>query len=176
MRKTWLLLGVTLLGAMLALGAVACGDDKKDDNGGKTPQAATATEAAGQPTEADATEPADDGTPSAESATVIATENAVLGVLLTDSDGNTLYAFDNDSAGTSACGDSCVGTWPPYTIDGEPTAGDGASGTLGTIERDDGSTQVTYDNKPLYFFSGDNAPGDTNGDGLLGLWHVVIIE
>jgi len=61
MRKIWLLLGVTLLGAMLALGAIACGDDdKKDDNGGTTPDAATATEAAGQPTEADATQPASD--------------------------------------------------------------------------------------------------------------------
>lgn len=172
MRKIWLLLGVTLLGAMLALGAIACGDD---NNGGKTPQAATPTEAAGQPTEADATEPSS-GTPSAESATVIATENADKGTILTDADGNTLYTFDQDTAGTSACGDSCVGTWPPYTIDGEPTAGDGVSGTLGTIERDDGSTQVTYDNKPLYQYASDSAPGDTNGDGVAGYWHVVSLQ
>jgi predicted lipoprotein with Yx(FWY)xxD motif len=47
------------------------------------------------------------------------------------------------------------------------------TGQLGTLTRDDGSKQVTYDGKPLYMYSSDASPGDTNGDGFGGLWHVV---
>ena len=59
-------------------------------------------------------------------------------------------------------------------VDGEPVAGDGVDGTLlGTTEREDGSTQVTYDGWPLYLFASDAAPGDTNGQGVGEVWFVV---
>jgi predicted lipoprotein with Yx(FWY)xxD motif len=45
-----------------------------------------------------------------------------------------------------------------------PAAGPGLTGRLGIIHRSDGSTQVTYNGKPLYFYAGDVAPGDTNGN------------
>lgn len=86
--------------------------------------------------------------------------------------GFTLYVFDNDLAapGTSTCNGGCAATWPPLLVaDGVATG----VADLGTIARSDGSMQATHDGRPLYFFSGDSAPGDTNGDGLGGVWHVV---
>src|SRR5262245_24953289 len=89
---------------------------------------------------------------------------------LVDAAGMSLYTFDNDSEGTSTCtsGD-CADNWPALTVEDEdelPTAGDGVTGTLAVIEWEDGTYQVTYNGQPLYFFAGDLAAGDTNGDGL----------
>jgi predicted lipoprotein with Yx(FWY)xxD motif len=81
----------------------------------------------------------------------------------------TVYTFTTDTAnsGKSACTGACLEKWLALTVTaGEtPTPGSGVSGTLATFVRaDDSSTQVTLDGLPLYFFSNDNAPGDTNGD------------
>jgi predicted lipoprotein with Yx(FWY)xxD motif len=102
---------------------------------------------------------------------VSTTEDATLGAILVDARGFTLYTFANDTpgSGASACSGACATNWPPLTA-GEPTAGDGVTGELATIERDDGTTQVTYDGAPLYFFAGDNAPGDTNGHEVGNIW------
>jgi predicted lipoprotein with Yx(FWY)xxD motif len=80
----------------------------------------------------------------------------------------TVYTFAKDVAnsGTSACTGGCLKTWPALTVPaGSTPAGDsGITGTLGTITRaDDGTSQVTYNGLPLYFFSGDKAAGDANG-------------
>jgi predicted lipoprotein with Yx(FWY)xxD motif len=68
-------------------------------------------------------------------------------------------------AKTSACTGGCAKTWPGLTVaaGATPVAGTGATGTLGTTTRDDRSLQVTYNGLPLYFFSRDKAPGDSNG-------------
>jgi predicted lipoprotein with Yx(FWY)xxD motif len=88
-------------------------------------------------------------------------------VLVAGSNGMTVYQFSKDvkDSKTSACTGSCITKWPALTVaaGGTPTAGTGATGTLGTITRDDGSLQVTYNGLPLYFFSGDAAVGDANG-------------
>ena len=89
-------------------------------------------------------------------------------LLVASSNGMTVYTFDKDVAGsgTSACTGGCLTTWPALTVaaGATPTGGSGVTGTLGTITRaDDGAIQVTYDGKPLYFFSHDTVPGDTNG-------------
>ena len=175
MRKIWLLAGVALLGAALAIGAIACGDD--DDDGGDGP---AATQPAGETPQA--TEPSEvptspGGEPtSAPGAftTVVASENP-LGTILTTFDGYTLYTFDSDTAGVPTCTGDCANTWQPLVIPGAPTAGEGVSGTLDLVARDDGSMQVTLDGKPLYLYSGDPAVGDTNGDGFGGVWHVVTL-
>ena len=98
-----------------------------------------------------------------------------LGVHLVDGGGLTLYLFDNDQPGVSNCTGDCLANWPPLTVGDEPTSGDGVDdGLVGTIEReDDGSTQVTYDGMPLYFWAGDAAPGDVNGQGVNDVWWVV---
>jgi len=89
-------------------------------------------------------------------------------ILVAASNDMTLYNFTKDTkdSGTSACTGSCLQTWPALTVGaGEtPVAGDGVTGTLGTITRtDDGTIQVTYNGLPLYFFKHDKAPGDLNG-------------
>jgi len=97
-----------------------------------------------------------------------------LGEVLVDSEGMTLYLFTQDSGGTSACGDGCVDAWPPLLADGAPSGGEGVDASLlGTIERDDGSMQVTYNGHPLYTYAADSAPGDTTGQGVGDVWFAV---
>ena len=89
-------------------------------------------------------------------------------VLVAGSNGMTLYEFAKDvkGSGTSACTAECLTTWPalPAPGSGSPIGGSGVTGTLGTITRaDNGTVQVTYNGLPLYFFSGDAAPGDSKG-------------
>jgi predicted lipoprotein with Yx(FWY)xxD motif len=86
---------------------------------------------------------------------------------------STVYTFTQDvkDSGKSNCTGGCATTWPPLTVTGTPTAGTGVTGKLATITRDDGSTQVTYNGLPLYFFSGDTAPGD--GKGVYTNWEAV---
>lgn len=107
--------------------------------------------------------------------TVLASANGQYGSILVDSQGMTLYRFTKDSAGTSACNGTCATTWPPLTVASgtTPTSGAGVTGTLGTITRQDGSEQVTFNGSPLYTFSGDSAAGQTNGQGIENLWFVV---
>lgn len=169
MRRFWMLLGVAMLAGVLAIGAVACGDDDDDGNGDEPAATeeqmdATATEEMMEPTSA-GEEPT-----AAESATVIVTDG-----ILTDADGNTLYVFDNDEAGLSNCFEACADTWPPLASDA-PTAGEGMTGTLSTTDRQDGITQVTYNDQPLYYYAADSNPGDRTGDGVGGVWHIVVVE
>jgi predicted lipoprotein with Yx(FWY)xxD motif len=106
--------------------------------------------------------------------TAIQLTDASLGKFLTDGSGRTLYAFTADASSKSNCSGSCLDNWPPLTTDGAPTLGEGLDAEdFGTLTRDDGSTQVTFYGQPLYYFAGDTAPGDTNGQGLAGKWFVV---
>jgi predicted lipoprotein with Yx(FWY)xxD motif len=101
--------------------------------------------------------------------TVMATTVGSIGtVVVAGSNGMTVYNFTKDvkDSGTSACTGGCATKWPALTVPAgtTPTAGAGATGKLGTITRtDDGTLQVTYNGLPLYFFSGDTKPGDSNG-------------
>jgi len=140
----------------------------------------------------EATEPATTDTPAADEtatggipvtgeATVQVAESTDFGSILVDGEGMSLYVFlaDIQDGGTSTCGDDdgCAAEWPPLASQGAPVAGDGVDETLlGTITRDDGTMQVTYNGWPLYLFAGDTAPGDTSGQGLDefgGLWFLV---
>ena len=69
-------------------------------------------------------------------------------------------------------------TWPPLTVaSGENVQGPtGATGAFGTITRQGGALQVTYDGRPLYNYSGDSAAGDTNGQGTNGVWFVASLS
>jgi len=145
--------------ALLLLGA-ACGDD--DDNGDET--------ATGSNGETSTTTTAQE----AEGGTEVAVADTDLGSVLVDAEGKTLYVFDNDQGSTSSCEGGCATTWPPLATEGEPTAGDGVDAELlGTTERSDGTTQVTYDGHPLYTYNADTAAGDTNGQGVGGIWWVM---
>lgn len=90
---------------------------------------------------------------------------------LIDEFDNSLYLFTTDTVGSSACTADCEDTWPPLVRAVE--AGEGVSASLlGTLSRSDGSMQVTYNDHPLYYFSGDG-PGDTNGHGFGDVWFLV---
>lgn len=110
-------------------------------------------------------------------ATIDVATNSQLGQILTDSKGDTVYVFDKDTNGKSACSGSCAGVWPPVTASGSPKAGNGVvASKVGTIKRTDGSTQVTYAGHPLYTYTSDTSPGATTGNGVNSfgaLWHAV---
>jgi len=89
--------------------------------------------------------------------------------MLTAANGMTLYTFDNDKDGMSACYDQCAANWPPYLANAGESMGDEWT----TVKRTDGAMQWAYDGKPVYFFKGDAAKGDKNGDGLKGVWHII---
>ncbi|MFN8518117.1 MAG: hypothetical protein U0667_01725 [Chloroflexota bacterium] len=102
-----------------------------------------------------------------------------LGTFLTGEDGRTLYYFANDTApGVSACEGDCVTNWPLFTLEADETlaAGEGVTGVLATFARADGQTQVSYDGRPLYYFVGDQAAGDTNGQDKGDVWYVAAVD
>jgi len=121
------------------------------------------------------------GSPSAlpvATGTLIQVGSSRLGQILVDSNGRTVYLFLADSGATSSCNSAaCVQYWPPVLTAGAPVAGSGADGMLlGTTQRKDGRTQVTYAGHPLYYFITDKKPGDVTGQGINAfgaLWYVV---
>lgn len=141
----------------------ACGDDGGGGSGGGGYGGVDGTE--------DAT-----GTDEAGAVTV-ATAETSLGEVLVDGEGMTLYLFTDDTDGTSTCYDQCEANWPPLLVEGEAGVEGGVDeALLGTTERDDGSTQVTYNDWPLYYWVDDAEPGDVNGQGVGGVWYVLDAE
>ena len=110
------------------------------------------------------------GAGGAPGATVSVGTSAQLGPVLTDASGRTLYYFLPERGGTVACTGGCAATWPAAVVTGTPIAGPGVSGSLGVVARADGSSEVSYARWPLHTYSGDHAPGDTNGQGVDGKW------
>lgn len=100
---------------------------------------------------------------------VFGTAGAATAATLTDDKGMTLYTFDADTGGTSACYDDCAVNWPPFL----GQEGDAMKEGWTLVERTDGTMQWAYDGKPLYFYVGDKAAGDMTGDGMGGKWHVA---
>jgi predicted lipoprotein with Yx(FWY)xxD motif len=106
--------------------------------------------------------------------TIAVANNPTFGQILTTSSGRSLYYFTPEQGGTVACTGSCTQFWTPVTVGASGIAATATlPGTLATITRPDGSRQVTYSEWPLYTFTGDKAPGDVNGQGIMGKWFVV---
>jgi predicted lipoprotein with Yx(FWY)xxD motif len=109
-------------------------------------------------------------------ATVSAT-STMLGMILVDGSGRTLYLFEKDQPNQSACAGACAAAWPVDQSSGTPKAGSGVTASLlGTIKRSDNTTQVTYNKHPLYYFQGDSGAGQQNGQGVDAFgakWFVV---
>ncbi len=89
--------------------------------------------------------------------------------LLVDTAGKVLYVFDKDTEGRSVCVDQCAALWPPFAAPADVRA----SGAFSVITRPDGSRQWAVRGRPLYYYAGDTAAGQTTGDGRGGVWHVV---
>ena len=108
----------------------------------------------------------------------VATASSRLGRMLVDTRGRTLYLFEKDRRGASACSGACLAYWPALLTKSAPIAMAGANRSLlGTIRRADGARQVTYAGHPLYLFSGDTKRGQANGEGLTDFgagWYVLM--
>jgi predicted lipoprotein with Yx(FWY)xxD motif len=136
------------LAAAGALGLAACGGSSSGGYGG-----------GGGATHSPAMQ-----TPAANAA--IRASNSGLGRMLVDAQGRTVYLFKKDAGTKSACTGACATAWPPVLASSAPAAGAGVKASLlGTAVRSDGQRQVTYNGHPLYLYAGDQAPGDTNGEG-----------
>ena len=110
--------------------------------------------------------PTTSGSAAATSSTVISTAPSSAGPVLINGSGHAVYLWAKDTKDVSACTGACAGAWPPVQATGTVTAaGSAKSSDLGTITRSDGTKQVTYDGHPLYYFSGDSAAGQANGQG-----------
>jgi predicted lipoprotein with Yx(FWY)xxD motif len=108
------------------------------------------------------------------SGTTLEVASSDIGQVVVDQNGMTLYMFvpDQKQNGTPTCYEDCAQAWP--ALEGEASAGGSIDESLlGTVERKDGTQQVTYGDLPLYHFSGDEEPGDVNGQGLGDVWWVV---
>lgn len=148
---------ITLL-LVLSLLLAACGSSSSGgygSTGGSTPTTAPTTSA-----------------PVIKTAT--ATVKGASQTILTNAQGMTLYYFTSDTTKSAACTGGCTTTWPPLLFHGSGTPASATSlpGTLSAVS-DGNGTQVEYNGHPLYTFSGDTAPGQTNGEGVLGKWFVA---
>ena len=117
------------------------------------------------------------GSSSSSSGTTLQSRTISGAAVLTNSAGFTLYWFAPDTSTASKCTGSCATYWPP--VKGPATAGSGVTGTLSTITRSDGTTQVTYDGHPLYTYVGDTAPGQNKGNGQNlsgGKWYEATVS
>lgn len=114
------------------------------------------------------------GGPVHTSAQVTTNNNASLGDIITDESGRVLYLWKRDERNDANCNGNCALVWPPLlTTDAPAVSGALNSDRVGTVTRDDGSTQVTYNGWPLYYFDSDDGPGDANGQDRGNVWYAV---
>ncbi len=146
-----------------AAGLAACGSSSANTTSTGNGAAATSSSAA--------------ATPTATAAGLAVNTAAVSGVgtVLVDASGHTLYRFTPDAAGQTACTGQCAANWPPAVLPAGEQVVPAASltGKFATMQRPDGSVQVTYNGWPLYAFVGDTAAGTATGQGKLGKWFAV---
>ncbi|MGW1022002.1 SCO0930 family lipoprotein [Streptomyces niveus] len=154
--------------AVLAL-TTACGQDKGESpNGQAVGAAAPADGGYGSDTgygDESAAEPKTAGQ-------LAVWDSKKLGKVITDSEGFTLYRFDNDTAEPpkSTCSGECEKAWPIVAAgDVKAAAGTDAS-KIGEVTRDDGTKQLTLGGWPMYRYAKDTSPGDANGQGVGGTW------
>lgn len=173
MRKTALFgLALAALAALILAGCGGGGSSTSSANANSEVEESNSENtssrggAYGKPAASEEQAPAAEAAPSGEATPVSIGTASGVGEILVDSEGMTLYYFQKDQKGSgkSKCEGACAAAWPPLTTTGEPEAMSGVSSSkLGTIERSDGTTQVTYAGWPLYTFVEDKKPGEDNG-------------
>lgn len=136
-----------------------------------------ASKAAAAPATTHASSPAAAGQASGAATVSLAAVSGIPGKVLVGSNGHTVYLFEGDKSGTSACSGACAAAWPPVAVSGTPKAESGVSqAQLGTIKRPDGTMQLVYHGHPLYYFTADAAAGTARGQGIKAFgaeWYVV---
>ena len=162
MTRTTSRLALLLAAAALALGGCAGSTTDGGGTGGE----------ASEPAPAETTPAEDEG---GGGTADLAVAESSLGEIVVDAEGMTVYMFDNDTQGSgeSSCSGQCLVNWPPVAPAGDEPVADGVEGELGTITATDGSTQITLNGWPLYYFIGDEAPGDVNGQAVQDIWWVL---
>lgn len=163
------------IAAVIAVAAsvlAGCGGQEHQDT------VATPSEATSVPTSttAPAATTAPKTTTAAATGTAVKIGGSPYGEMLFAENDQAIYLFDEEKTGKPECYGACAKAWPPVLTDGRPQAVKGVDAAmLGTVERTDGTTQVTYHDHPLYFYA-DEAPGEVkchNVDHAGGLWYVV---
>jgi predicted lipoprotein with Yx(FWY)xxD motif len=163
-------LAVSLTAALLF--SAACGGSSPiDRNAGaqKSPTPGTTSAPTSAPRAATSSAPAAEGI-------AITTAGSDFGTMLFDEPGQAIYLFEIETAGQPECYGECAVAWPPVLTTGPPRAsGDVRADLLGTVARDDGSTQVTYGGHPLYYYAHEG-PGQVLCHDVVengGRWLVV---
>ncbi len=110
-----------------------------------------------------------------DSYTVNLADSRQLGTYMTNETFFTLYRYlsDPQDRGISTCSGACSKAWPPFYTENLTINPELRSMDFDVITRDDGKEQLTYKGWPLYLYSGDTRPYETNGQGMNGLWFVV---
>ena len=165
-------IAITIGAAGIGLVVAACSSGSSTASSSPASSSAAAAPAATQ-----ASSPAATGGASSTVTVSLATVSGIPGKALVGSNGRTLYLFQADKSGTSACTGACAAAWPPFTVTGTPKAGSGVSQSLlGTITRPGGAMQLTYNGHPLYYFTADTAGGTAHGQAVTAFgaeWYVV---
>jgi predicted lipoprotein with Yx(FWY)xxD motif len=144
---------------VVLVGVLAAGCGSQDDPPPGTADRPTSSASTPLPSSAPATPSGDpssatDASPSSSTGTRIITAGSDYGPMLYDGTGQPIYLFTAESGERPACYDGCAEDWPPVLTDGEPTGDAGVRRELlGSTQRADGSTQVTYAGHPLYFYA-----------------------
>ncbi len=149
----------TVFAALVVLAGACSGDD----------EAAVTSDAGGGVDDSDEESGSGDPVPD------LALGASGLGDIVMDVDGNSVYSFVPDAQGESTCYDQCETNWPVVGELGSVGSSLDA-GLLGTTTRTNGDVQATYNDWPLYYFAGDSAAGDTNGQGVNDVWYVIDAE
>jgi predicted lipoprotein with Yx(FWY)xxD motif len=172
LRRTYAVVAVLAVVVGVVVAGCGSGSSSTTTTESAEPAAAGSPGATGSSTkpssgkEEAAAKPAAETEPEGEATPISLGEAAGVGKILVDEEGMTLYYFQKDQKGSgkSKCEGACAEAWPPLITEGEPEAMAGVKAAmLGTIERSDGTTQVTYAGWPLYTFVADQKPGEDNG-------------
>jgi len=103
-------------------------------------------------------------------------QKSKLGYVLAEANGQVVYTYAHDTkGGTPTCNGSCAEVWLPVTGVPKTALGETFPGTFGLVTRSDGTKQMTYNGYPLYTYKG-AAPLSTAGEGIGGVWHVVMLS
>ncbi len=107
--------------------------------------------------------------------TINESTSAKLGTYLVNQTGFTFYYFMNDKPGKgmSACTGQCIKLWPPFYAENITVPATLNKTDFTDVNRTDKMEQLAFKGWPLYYYSGDKKPGDTNGQGIGNLWYVV---
>lgn len=163
-----------IVSAMLLVVLVGCGAESEEPAASESP----ATPAPSSPAAAETPEPEPEPEPAAPG-TTITSAGSQFGPMLFNADRQAIYIWELEPTSTPQCYGDCAVAWPPVLTDGAPVAsGDVQSGLLGTVQRTDGATQVTYNGHPLYYYV-DEGPGEVRCHNVAthgGLWWVITPE